>query len=151
MSPTVLGAPSNAPSRAVTRAALYNLLLPLASGDYVEEVTTGTPGTQLNVQSPQIIILSAGSERDPAYRGTAQNETIFYLAVSVWVDRETPTADDVLDTIEKLITDIISTNRSFTPWHMIAGDGRSVIINSADKGGIPYHVETMPFVASVGG
>ena len=154
MSPVVSN-PSNAVNRKDHREALYNLLLPLTSGDesIVQAVVTGTPGTELNVQSPTIIILSAGSERDPVYQGGAQVATKFFLTVSVWVTRKTPDADDTLDTIEKLITDIVNDNRApsptvTVPWQEILSNGRTIVIPSEDKGGLSFHVETMPFTTN---
>jgi len=139
---------SNAPNRKTVRTALYDLLEPLSDGDYVHTVYNGIPTKDtFTTQSPVIIVSSQGSARAGMMLGSTQNNNLFTVAVSTWVARESSNADDLLDDIEKLVTDLVSDNRSGDDWAAIYGDeDASEISPGANENGKSYWVEYREFV-----
>lgn len=110
------------PNRKDVRTALFDLLEPLESGDNVEIVVNGDPGQLLNGESPAIFLQSGSSFDEPMERDSAQNNTVFKIEVSTWVAEESPSADDLLDTIDFNIRTIVAVNRVTEDWAMILLD-----------------------------
>jgi hypothetical protein len=141
-----------APNREDVRDALCTLLGTIAgTGKTLYEVINGDPGDQLKGQTPVVSVMSAGSARPNMIRGTAQGNNEFRLAVITWVSADTTSPDDVLDGIEREITDLIADpdNRTAEAGSVVAGkwvhirfeDGFSEVTQSRPLSGNVYLME----------
>lgn len=149
-----------APNRETVRDALVTLLNTIAgTGKTLQEVINGDPSNQVQGQSPVVIVVSAGSARPNMIRGTAQGNNEFRLRMVTLVSADTTGADDVLDGIEREITDLIAdpANRTAETGSVVAGkwvhiryeDGYSEVMLYRSLSGHLYLMEIRYVIVTV--
>lgn len=121
-------------------------------GDLVQAVYDHKVG-DLAGQSPVVVVLSLGSERErETYRGWLAR---FYFSVQVWVLYASggwteADAEDRLDEIEMAIAEYVNLNqREIGFWEALSFEGRSEALEVTPLGGEPYLVERFTLSALV--
>lgn len=138
-----------APNRKDARDAFVTLLNTLVGVNGYQEVFSGDPGDEVKNQTPVAIVRSGGSRRPPMVRNTVQAENEFRLSLQHLVHQDTAAVDDVLDTLDQALADLIAntTNRSNSDWNFIRlGESYSDVISFTD-----YRVEVYDIIVKVWG
>lgn len=108
-------------------------------------------------ESPVVLVLSSGSQRERRGLGSKKYRTFFRLEVLAfvsdaisaesWTDAD---VEDRLDLIEKEIADVIAENRSTANWNDLKHvPGNFTNIVPAKLGGHSYKMETIPVIVEV--
>lgn len=107
-------------------------------------------------ESPVVLVLSGGSQRERRGLGSQVYRSFFRLDVLVfvsdaisaesWTDAD---VEDRLDLIEKQIADVLAENRSTTNWQDIKHETGFTNIVPAKLGGHSYKMETIPVIVEV--
>lgn len=113
------------------------------------------------IQSPVVMVVSAGSEREPGGLGSEQYRNEFFFLVKVcladadaaagWTEQE---VEDALDNLERRVCDVVMDNRSTAqngsvPWEYLRVDGRTQVVYAPDLAGNPYVIEAIPVTVTV--
>ncbi len=151
---------ANAANRETVRDALTALLSSALTG-------TGNPVQSVygyhisefgadGFESPVVLVLSNGSQRERRGLGSQVYRTFFQLSVLVfvsdaiaaesWTDAN---VEDRLDLIEKEIADVLAENRSTASWQDIKHAPAPTTILPAKLGGHSYKMETIPVIVEV--
>lgn len=152
---------ANAVNRETVRDALTTLLSTAltGSGNPVQSVygyhiaEFGQDG----FESPVVLVLSSGSQRERRGLGNQVYRSFFRLEILVfvsdaitaesWTDAD---VEDRLDLIEQKIANVIAENRSTADWHDLKHvPGNLTNIVPAKLGGHSYKMETIPVIVEV--
>jgi len=134
-------------SREAGRDALVTLLAAaLVGGGLPAKTVTGSKVAALQSNTPLVVVLSAGSQRERlTYQG---HKATFYLEILVFV-RQAQTgwtnaqAEDALDDIEALIAGVLEANTATDNWEMVDYDGPSTVFE-IEADGSRYYMERIP-------
>lgn len=152
---------ANAANRETVREALTALLSSALTG--VGNPVQAVYGYHISefggdgFESPVVLVLSSGSQRERRGLGHQVYRTFFRLELLVfvsdarvaesWTDAE---VEDRLDLIEKEIADVLAENRSTASWHDIKHvPGNFTNIVPAKLGGHSYKMEMIPVIVEV--
>jgi len=138
-------------SRSTVRDALKTLFTTklVGSGLPVKTVTDSNVKTLAGL-TPLVAILSAGTHRDRVtFMGAIPK---FYLEVQVWVLQSgtgwtNAQAEDALDSIEALISEVYAESVGTANWSAIENDGRSTVVEVTSDGRL-YFMERIPTVVN---
>jgi len=135
-------------SRETARDALVVLLTTALVGDGLPvKNVSGSKLTSLEGETPAVIVLGRGSQRDALT--FAGNRALFNFNINVWVlgsmeGSWTPAqAEDALDSIEALIAGVVEDNNVTTNWELLEYDGASEVAE-VGVAGVPYLLESIP-------
>ncbi len=133
-----------------------------SGGEDIVEAVYGYKIGDFQNQSPVVTVISAGSERERAKRGSEKWDTTFYITIFVFVVYAVEgtawgedDAEDRLDLIEKELTDALMDARSqaqdaSAPWDTITfSTGRSDATADLTVGGKAYRREIFDIEARV--
>lgn len=134
-------------SRKVIRDALKTLFEAklVGAGLPVKTVVDSAQKT-LEGKTPLVSVLSGGTGRERiTFMGT---KPTFMLSVQIWVLQEgtgwtLTQAEDALDDIEALISEVYADNTETANWSIVEYDGNSVVDEVTSDGKV-YYVENIP-------
>ena len=142
-------------SRKTARDALTALLSDALVGTGLPvQAIYGYQKGDFDGQSPVVLVLSGGSEREPfALNATHwENEFVFEVLVFVadadgssWTDED---VENKVDEIEAIIAATVASNRKTTNWSML-DYAEKTAVSSVTIAGNPYKMEVIPLKVSV--